>query len=231
MSVKLHRAEAPWWKQIPLAADPRVFRGLAQVGRLWLPTSVKSGWAQVVTGNGSNPSSYLIDAYTGTTASSTSLQRAISTGLNPANGAGQRLDWAKKLLIAFTVERLTTEAQTNAYVQLKAQNTHGQLAETGLGVVIANLTLSGESYGTARGTKGTTTLTSLWPVLVVIIFDGSSCEWIVEGTSLGVESTAANLPSGVAAADCFLVVSIGNGVTGGTSAGIECGNFLVWQER
>lgn len=208
-------------------------RRFLKKGRLFIPT-LAYGWTSATSGSGgtSNSASYLY-VKTGTTASSEGKYYSVlNCGFNNGETWSDRIDWRKKLYIAFMVRRLNSDSEVNAYCQIKEANTHGQLAERGLGVAISNMTLSGESYGTARGTTGSVAMTHAYPCYVQIVHnpDQGQIEWFVNGTSIGTETTAANIPNALGTTSVYWVMSIANGATGGVDAQLLMSLPLVYQE-
>ena len=158
---------------------------------------------------------------TGTTASSTVVSYTSIPGLLVGNATYGLVDWSKELWIFFGLRRITSEAQTIARIQIKQIETIGNLAALGLGIYIANLTLSGESYGTQRNTTSLgTTLVSSQSYQIAIHLQPSvpQIDWYVDGVLKGSETVAANIPTVAATAPDNFVVSVENGVTGGTNA-------------
>jgi len=225
MGVKLYRGMF----DIPY----RSVRNHIKKGRLFIP-SLASGWTSATSGSGAvAQSAGRLYVHTGTTANSQALLRITHVfGFNSGEAAPEYVDWRKKLYIAFVINRFNSDSEAVAYVQIKETNTHGQLAERGLGVAISNLTLSGESYGTARGTTGSLSMTGNRPYYIQIVHDPDQqkVEWFANGTSLGTETTAANIPNALGDALTFWVVSIANGATGGVDAHLYMSLPLIYQE-
>jgi len=225
MGVKLYRGTF----DIPY----RSVRNHIKKGRLFIP-SLSSGWTGVVSGSGATHSTAVrLYVHTGTTASSEARYYVpLYCSLNNGEASIGFIDWRKKLYIAFGVRRIDSDSEVSAYIQIKEANTHGQLAERGLGVAISNLTLSGESYGTARGTTGSVAMTVEYSYYVQIIHDPDQgqIEWFVNGTSIGKETISANIPNTLGNAVVHWVISIANGATGGVDAGLTMSLPLIYQE-
>ena len=193
-----------------------------------LPTL--SGWAasNAGSGSGSQALSYL-QVFTGTTASSRGLFYVVARNLGIGAAGWNLVHWDKKIVLVFALSRVSSDAEAIARVQIKNANTEGVLADKGIGLQIDNLALTGESYGSERGTVDlATTLTNSTPVQVVIVHTpGVSVEFFVNCVSKGKITTAAAIPDGEQTA--YYVVSIINGVTGGVDANLNLSNIVVWQ--
>jgi hypothetical protein len=123
-------------------------------------------------------------------------------------------DWTKKQHIRFIFTLGPAVATGVAYLQLKEHNAIGDMAGKGVGVYIANNSLYGESYGTARATVDLThTVTGDETVVVDIITNGGTqIDWYVNGVLKASQTTAANIPA-AGSADTCLWLSITNGAT------------------
>lgn len=190
-----------------------------------------SGWTKTVTGTGTGSTGLgTLEIATGTTTASTAMYTAAAYLLDSGSGTVSRINWDKALRILFRFARITADANSTSFVQLKEVSTIGQLAAKGIGITVANLAVSGESYGTQRNTTSlSTTLTTAVSVLCEIRhYPGSRIEWYINGVLAGTESTAANIPSGNAAAGAQLVTSITNGA-GTTSSTSDTGTIWIWQ--
>lgn len=204
-----------------------------------VPIETASGWTATNVGTGGSAQApYGLYLYTGTTANSSALLYLPSGQFSQnANQGGNThaVDWTKKLLWMFDVTRSPSEAETVVYVQLKPAITIGQMAGKGIGLTIANLAMSSESYGSARGSASLgVTMTSGYINHVAILHDPATPQilWYVNGALAYTETTSANIPQAIeAAADTLLVVSIANGASGGTSAATRIGNILIFQEQ
>jgi len=211
----------------------RSVRNHIKKGRLFIPT-LASGWTSATSGSGGvSPAATRLKVNTGTTASSEAkYYSGLMIGFNDAETVIERIDWRKKLYIAFMVGRVNSDSEVVAYIQIKEASAHGQLAERGLGIAISNLTLSGESYGTARGTTGSLSMTDNRPYYIQIVHDPDegTVEWFANGTSIGTETTSSNIPNALATATTWWVLSIANGATGGVDAQLLMSCPLIYQE-
>ncbi len=143
-------------------------------------------------------------------------------------------NWSKHLEFRFGIARFGTDAEAVSYMQFKSVQTIGDLAAKGLGIKISNFTLIGESYGAARGTQALLVMADTTLYLVKIVLNPSipSITWYVyDATGLtllatATETTANNIPSGVAGDFCY-VQSINNGATGGVNDEFDVSNMDI----
>lgn len=196
-----------------------------------------TGWTEVVTGSGATTQGYLQDVSTGITATSTAARYMTPAGLGMGLAA-QYIDWDYPIYLYIPYyNRGSSDAEAVARIQLKLVATIGQLADKGFGIQIDNLALTGESYGTARGTVDlSTTLTvDITYAFLIVFTPGASVAFYVDSgngfTLKGTYSTAANVASGNSAANVRLMHSIVNGATGGVNAVSYMSNPIVWQRR
>ena len=197
-------------------------------GKLWLPPF--PDMTQTVSGSGATSAGTELRLTTGITASSTARRTCSIPGGFSIGASNGRINWAKKLIWCFDIMRTTSEAETVVYCQIKTVSTQGILASHGIGLVIANYALTGESHdGTTRQTASlATTLTDSVLVNVRIEWNPAvSVEFFVNTVSKGILAT--NLPSGTQAGN--LVLSIENGVTGGTNAILDTSVHMLWQNH
>ncbi len=173
-----------------------------------------------------------LDIYTGITASSRGMFTTTASNLSAGQSNLYRVNWDKKLYIAFNYARYDSDAEVVSRFQLKQASTEGALAALGLGIQVDNLAISGESYGTSGATVSlSTTLTVYKPVhIVIILYPGKKIEWYVDGVLKGTQSTAGKIPSGNAGATNSFVFSIVNGGTGTVDAHATLGQITIWQD-
>jgi hypothetical protein len=142
----------------------------------------------------------------------------------------QLINYDRALSLFFSIVRVTTDSEATSFVQLKDVLTIGQLAEKGIGLAIANLTLTGEAYGTSRGTVDlATTLTLNQIYQIEIRLTSTGVEFFVDGVSKGSITTSGQFPTGNGAAGCGLCVSHANGASG-TSSDLRFHNPRIIQE-
>ena len=170
--------------------------------------------------------------WTGTTADSRALAYTYLYLLNSGDTYYTRLDFGKRLIWEFTLDRHDTADSAHVgRVQIKTVNTEGALSDVGLGLEIDNLDVYGEAYGTARGTVHLTTLTlGQLKRFRIVLIPGSKVEfytleasgWVKRG-----ELTGDYVPTG--AAICYMVLSaINPGVT--SSMSFDIANIRIIQE-
>lgn len=229
------------------------WQGVTSVNPLDLPTQLANGkllfiptngsWTETkVAGGGSSVTqapTYL-QVNTSVTANSSDLLYAYTIGIGTGK-SNTRIDWAKKVYLFFTVFRGASDAQAVARIQLKGAITIGALGSKGIGLQIDNLTLTGESYGTALGTQALgLALTQNLEYGVMIICDPATpkVEYYVDigdGNGMVLLATesgdATKVPAAVSASDSAMVVSINNGAGGGTNCILGVGNIRIWQGR
>lgn len=199
----------------------------ARYKHIRMPTN--SGWTAFLVNGGAGQGVTYLRLNTSVTASSSARAVHDILGLTSGNTTADRIDWDKRLEYSFIFQRINSDAQVVARIQLKLTNVEGLLANRGVGLEINNLTVVGEAYGTARQTTGTLKiLTSNWSVRAKIVVTATSVEFWVDGVL--VESlTGTAVPTGIVVASSFEVVSIINGVTGGVNAYLDIGNIEVVQ--
>ena len=206
---------------------------LANANVLLIP--ILSGWTEAVTGSGVTTQDVMRQTVTtGTTASSTARRYVEARGFGVDASADWKFDFDKKTYLIFNYWRYQTDAQVIARFQLKEVTTEGALAAKGFGLRADNFALTGESYGTALGTVdlGVTITTDTYR-RILIIHDPSvpKIEFYVDGVLKGTQSTAANMPSGVAGVQSYLMHSIINGLAGGTNVQSAIMQPRIWQAR
>lgn len=158
---------------------------------------------------------------TGVTASSTVVSYAVVPGLLVGSATYALIDWSKELWVFFGLRRVTSEAQTIGRIQIKQAQGIANLVALGLGIYIANLTLSGESYGTQRNTTSLgVTMVSGQSYQIGIHHRPSvpQIDWYVDAVLKGSETVAANIPTVAATAEDEFLMSTENGAAGGTNA-------------
>ncbi len=191
-------------------------------GLVPIPTNVAGDWTQDNVGSGSIPALDLrgILADTGVVANS----RGHAYAYLPLVRVGlvDQHNWDKKQAFLFSVRRTGSDIEVTCYAQLKDVVAAGDLTAKGLGLVIKNLALYGESYGTARGEVDLGfTLQQYINAWIAIVHDpGNSVKFYVNGVLRGTQSTLANIPSGLGANYMTVHAEARNGATGGVSASI-----------
>jgi len=196
--------------------------------------STGAGWtATVVNGGAGGLNAGMLDLNTSATINSSSLRYTNTMGLNKS-GTWNDINWDKRLFISFIIGRYNSDTQSITRVQLKNAATLGQAATNAIGLEVLNLDMYGESCNvTTRGTvalSANLTSTSLQKEVCIFLDpDVHQVKWYVDGNLKATQSTATNTPSGLGAAQAFIVCSIQNGATGGVDAATYIGRIRVWQ--
>ena len=189
-----------------------------------------AGWDPVnVAGSGSlyfGANSH--DVRTGTTANSSSGRICIPVGLNRGDFTVGATDFSKKLIWLFGIFRVNSDPEAVAWLQLKNSTAMGDLAQTGIGVRVDNYAVTGEAYGSARGTLSLGTLTDKRVTRVKVVhIPGNRVEFWVNNVLIG-SLTGTAVPTG--APTCWLLHQIENGATGGVNATFGVCDIWFFQE-
>ncbi len=190
------------------------------------------GWTHATMGSGTvaQESTTFQTLKTGTAAGSSAVRRIGLSGFNDGSLDSQWISWDYPLILSFNATRRTSDAEAQSFVQLKESIFIGQLAEKGFGIQIDNLTMTGESYGTSRGTVGLGTIKSGRTNYVEIrLVPHTAVEFYVNGSLAGTITAPEHIPSGDGAAPAQLLCSHANGATGGTSTSLEVGLIHITQ--
>lgn len=192
-----------------------------------VPTN--AGWNTSHVNGSSSLGAFFLYVTTSATASSRALVWTYTYGLNSGTIYTYDVDWTKRLELSFILNRLNSDAEAVARIQLKEANTEGILAAKGIGLQISNLTMVGEAYGTALQTTGTlATLTDGRIIRVKIVKTDTAVEFWVDG--ILVESlTGTAVPTTASTVFNYMVISIVNGATGGVDARQYVSNIEVVQ--
>lgn len=199
------------------------------------PISFASLWAATNVGSGSVVTNNFSTAVlrTGATGNSSTLYRmGPIPGFNSGAGSHTLFDWSKRASFFFSLQRDTTDAQAVSRVQFKETNstTIAQLAERGVGLQLDNLTLTGEAYGTERGTVDlSTTLAAGRTYTIEIRLDSTGCEFFVNNVTKGKISTAGQFPTVIATAECNGFLTHANGAAG-TNSDLICNQMSILQQ-
>lgn len=170
------------------------------------------------------------DVRSGATAASDARAYTEVDGLHPAQTVGGRVNFDYPLLFACWFYVTTSNAAFTRYVQFKAATTHGILAASGLGIEVANLAATGETYGAARSTVALGSLTAGRPYkLLVAHYPGVKVEFWLDGALSGTITTTANIPSGDSSTKRHILASAGNGAAS-ASAVLIAGGFQIVQK-
>lgn len=147
----------------------------------------------------------------------------------------REINWDKEIHIQINIARNLSVADTIARFQLKENTDEADLAAKGVGIVIKNLAIFAESYGTGRvetdtgevldATFAKTTIDIVHEPLVSVRF-------YVDGVLKVTHAVAANVPAGDSSGTVnYLVFSIDNQPAGGNSHLFAGGNILMWQDE
>lgn len=188
------------------------------------------GWAETTSGTGAvtqGPMSAVLTS--GGTMDGRAAMNCSANGLT-FGGTYYYIDWDLPLTIEFTVARLTSNADSTFYVQLKQDNAFGALADDGIGIYIENLRIYGESFGSAlmNGDTGIT-MVSGQPYRVQIRHrPGVGVEYWINGTLSRTNVLAADIPSGDSTATCYLCIGCHNNATA-TEVKLIMSGIKIWQ--
>tara|TARA_Y100000310_G_C20701833_1_gene830682 strand:+ start:5829 stop:6497 length:669 start_codon:yes stop_codon:yes gene_type:complete len=168
---------------------------------------------------------------TGTTNPSDALSNTRIMGLGSGDVDGREVNWDKDLRLFFILMSRADTANTTAAIQLKATGAAGNLADLGVGVQLANLALTSESYGSARDSNAIATLTTLRDYLIEIrVNAGTNVEFYLDGV-LQVTHTGTALPTGNSGStDDEFVWSVDNN-SSADNGEIWYTPPIIWQER
>jgi len=189
-----------------------------------------AGWATILAGSGSVlQRAYGIVLLTGTTALSKAQAYRLTYALNSGDISHIYVDWSKRLEWEFIFSRKRSDPEVVARIQIKESSAEGALAERGIGLEIANYTVKGEGYGTARGTValGTMPDSRIWHIKIIL--QNGRLEFWVNRVLKGV-LTGDYVPQVKGTTTGYLVFSIVNGATGGVDCTIDITELVIVQE-
>jgi len=213
---------------------------LAELVRLanfqMIPTA--AGWNSLTGGSGSNAQQPFRNyvAINGTAGSYSNLY-APSYGFNEGN-IYQQMNWDKELWLIFNYARYSSQAAVKAWVQIEDTNAgqHQDLATKGIGIVLKNGDIYGESYGTSRAEHSlgyTLNMANQEQVQIAIHLTPTGVEWYVNGVLKATEQTAGKYPTGITASGgVYLNHAIYDG--GVATSGLTVSNMMqgkIWQSR
>ena len=222
--------------------------GLEFVGPTLLPDLVRkssfmmiptvAGWFEVLTGAGNvrqEPMRNLVEI-TDTNAGS-ALAYAVAFGFN-IGGIYGAINWDKHLYSIFNYAVYKTEADLTRRIQMKRAYSLGSLAEEGLGFQVVNLVMTGESYGTSRGTVSLGNLewcTGSFSKVIQVVIEldpGVAVNFYINGTLTGSITNTDYIPTGAATGGtgprlCHSIDRSGTGVSGVASIWLQ---GKIWQE-
>lgn len=126
----------------------------------------------------------------------------------------QKMNWDKHLYTIFNYGVYKTQANIIRRVQVKKSASLGILAEPGLGIEVHDTAITGEAYGTARGTVSLGNIVMLGTLcesIQVIIWldpDTPAVRFYVNGSLAGSITNSNHIPSGIGAGATYLNHSI-----------------------
>jgi hypothetical protein len=199
-----------------------------------IPTA--AGWTEDINGSGvagQQPFRNLVYVW-GAPAGSYARLYTQAYGYNEG-GTYQFINWDKELFFIFNYSRYNSQAAVKAWVQVAETGiSHADLSSEGIGIVIKNMDLYGESYGTSRAEHSlNTTLANQEQCQIVIHHSpGNFVKWYVNGTLQATESTAGKFPAGVGTVAIWMNHAIYDG--GIATTGLTVSNMMqgkIWQAR
>lgn len=171
---------------------------------------VNGGWDEVVTG-------------VGATAHEPLRQRC-----RIMDGNYSRMNWGKHLCYIFNWAPWAPASGLTHRVQIKESTNPGQLSEKGVGFQCGNVTLTGETYGTSRGTVSLGTVGQVdgynyecKQIAIHLDPDTPAVRFYVNDTLAGSITNSTHIPSGIGANPVYFVQSIarpGTGYDGGVTS-------------
>jgi hypothetical protein len=201
-----------------------------------IPTN--AGWDTTLTYSGvcvQKPSCLKLS--TGVTATSIAFAQTPVFGLDAIQGYLNFVDFSKDFELSFDLMRYNTDAQVVATVRVMQQPITGVMNDKGIGLYIANFTVTGEAYGNELGTVALTTLETNREYHFRIVKTNNRVQfWIndlvplYQETLLGSITDADQIP--LAGTDtAYVYASIINGAAGGVNASLYIGNIQLKQEQ
>ncbi len=184
-------------------------------------------WADSVNGTGSSNKFAMYQSNaTGATGNSTAGSYIRTYGLGAAGGSISLIDWSRPLYYNFTYLRSTSDTNALAYVGIAESYAQANLTADGLRIKVANQSLYGESYGSAQAEVAVGLDANVARNIYVFYFPDKKIRWFVDGTIVE-QTTAANLPSGLAGSENFFVHTIQNATA--TEIGSVITSLVIWQ--
>jgi len=178
------------------------------------------GWdyQKTATGSGgaySRPT--IANVYTGVTNSSTCIAFYEVSAMKPFQVIN-RMDWSKRHIFLLSLMRNDSIASAVGRFQIKDANTLGAIGEKGIELSIANLTMVGAGYGSARGATGTIAAMAAYQWVDVLIDHQPAVPRIDFYTDVGLGwsiaasiTSSANIPQVSGSTDAYYCLSIEKG--------------------
>jgi len=198
-----------------------------------IPTN--AGWTQKQAESGAsdmNPTRIWVN--TGATANSWASISAALSGFN-LGGEYMKFDWDKKLYLVFTVGRYDTDAEVEAWLQLRYESGDSvaeDIDEMGLGIKFDNLALKCVSYngsGRAEIDPSVAFTVNYGHRIAIVLDPGVSIKWYVDDVLKATQSDTDYIPSG-SGNMAKIKLAIKNGASGGTDCYLNMMNAAMWQE-
>lgn len=200
---------------------------LISLREVQVPTAGWTALSRVGTGIEASIALY-VRVRTGVTANSSCGSYVEIFGFGVGPGA---VNFDKELEFEFEIIRSDSDAECVARIQIKAGATVAQLAAKGLEIEIANYSMIGAGYGTARGPVALGNLTSNTRSHIRIHHvPAKRVDFYIDGTLTGSITDTTNIPSGILSVALGLL-TINNGATGGVNAFCYLQNMRIRQEQ
>jgi len=202
---------------------------------IMIPTA--AGWSEVLTGAGQvrqEPMRHVVEILDVNVGSALAWTSAF--GFNIGGHYG-RINWDKHLYIILNYGIYYTEANLTRRVQIKELYALGQLAQMGLGFQVVNLVMTGESYGTARGTVALGNIVEVADpqyeqVQVIIELDPTTpaVNFYINGSLVDSITNTDHIPSGISVEASRLVHSMDRPAGGKANVMSVFLHGKIWQE-
>ena len=232
---------------------PRVNSGesaLEFVGPIFLADQVRAanfimiptvaGWTTVSTGAGNTrqePMRNMVEITDVNAGSAMAYTKCM--GFNIGGNYGS-INWDKHLYLIFNyaIYRSKTDLTRRVQIETGLSPTIGQLAAQGIGFQVVDLAMTGESYGTARGTVSLGNMVEIaapqYKQIQVVIWldpDTPAVRFYINGSLAGSITNSDHIPSGIASTGCVLKHSIDRSVGGVSGVASVLFHGKVWQQR
>ena len=132
------------------------------------------------------------------------------------------IPWNKKMLILISAHLTTTDANQVAYYGLTEADAHATLSAPGIRISIANLAISGDTYGASGDTVNLSTNLVADKVSWIAIYHDPTVpkiDWYVNWVYKASQTTSAKIPQAAGSATGYFVASLTNGATASARRG------------
>ena len=210
---------------------------VARSNFMMIPTA--AGWTEVLTGAGNvrqEPMRNLVEILDVNAGSAFAYATAMGFNIGGVYG---NINWDKHLYLIFNYAIVRSEAALNRRVQIEAKSPPvlGQLTAQGIGFQVIDLAITGESYGTARGTVslGNMVLISgtnyeLIQVVIELDPDTPAVKYYIDGSLAGSITNTDHIPSGLSTIGTRLKHSIDRADVGLAGVASVLFHGKIWQE-